>query len=294
VRSRPRRAPILTLLPLLLAVAAAACGDGRTASAGGIVLAEPGEGPGELARPTWLEIDALDSVFVWDRGTGRMSVFSPELDYVRTHRLEATGVGSSVRLPSGDWVHASPSDHGYPFRLVTAEGAVRTPWVLGPGSEGTIWAVPLQFRYEAVRFGAEGNELARLELESDWYESYERPEMVGPSKAPQPILTGIREDEDGLWIVGFVPDPGWRAALGEPYQVEGHTAYRVEDRSELLDKVIELRGTSTGELRARSRDDGLITEMMGGDRGLVTAWREDELGFQTFDVFRVRYESSGS
>lgn len=273
------------------------------------VLAHPGEGPGELSRPGAILIDVLDSVFVWDAGTGRMSVFSPDAELVRSYALPIPAVGSSWRLGTGDWIHTSATDHGYPFRLVSAEGTVlaewgdtidyvaernalpiRTPWIVGPGSGDTFWAVPLFFRLEARQFDAAGEEVRRLEMTADWHQPYARHEMTTPERPPQALVTGVRETEEGLWIVGMGPDPDWRDALGDPIRVEGQDAWQIEDIDKLYDTFIELRDPETGELRARYRDDRYMTGMPGGERSFVMARHENELGFETLDVYRVRYE----
>jgi hypothetical protein len=273
------------------------------------VLAEPGEGPGELARPNAIFLDALDSVFVWDAGTGRMSVFSPDAELVRRYALPIPAVGSSWRLGNGDWIHTSATDHGFPFRLVTAEGEllrewgdtidyiaernalpIRTPWIVGPGPEDTFWATSVSFRLEARQFDATGDELRRLEMSSDWYDPYGRHEITTPESPPQARITGVRETDEGLWIVGMGPDPDWPDALGDPIRVEGQDAWQIDDYGGLYDTFIELRDPATGELRARYRDDRYMTGMPGGDRSLVMTRHEDELGFVTIDVYRVRYE----
>ena len=273
------------------------------------VLGRPGEGPGELVEPGAIHVDQQDSVFVWDSGTGRMSVFGPEHDFVRTYAVEAYAGGTAVRFATGDWLHGSNLNSGFRFLMIGSDGKpicqwgdsvdyvsprngapIRMPWRIGPGSAGTAWAIKSRFRLTALRFDSAGSQLADLRLTADWFEPYNVLRQTAPDQAPQPMVRAIHEDSAGLWIVGQTADPDWRSALGEPFRVEGSTAYRVEDWSRLLDTIIELRDPDTGELRARYRDDRVISAGSGGNRSLVSAWREDDLGFQIRDVYRVRYD----
>lgn len=47
-------------------------------------LGGTGEGPGEFRRLAWIQLTAGDSLYAWDSGLERLSVWSPELDLVRS------------------------------------------------------------------------------------------------------------------------------------------------------------------------------------------------------------------
>ena len=277
------------------------------------VLARPGGGPGELESPHAVHIDGNDSLFVWDRGTGRMSVFGPDLEFVRTYPVEGFAGGTAVRLGSGDWLHGSSLMSGFPFLLYDSNGQLtkawgdtadyiepangmpmRLSWIAGSAPEGGAWLVKTSFRAVAVAVDSLGAEVARLDLDPDWYESYDRPVPVSPDSPPQTRLVGIHEDDAGLWIIGGAVDPDWRSALGDSYSAEGQTLYRIEDPMSLTDGVIELRDPVDGTLRARYRDDRWLLAAHGGSPNLVYSVRRDELGFQVLDLYRLRYEPDGA
>jgi len=67
-----------------------------------------GSGPGEFQSPWEVATDASDSIFVWDSGNRRVSVFDPDLRYQRTFRLPPHWLVSSIRfLPQGQLLLAA-------------------------------------------------------------------------------------------------------------------------------------------------------------------------------------------
>jgi len=277
------------------------------------VLSKPGAGPGELQSPDAVHVDANDSLFVWDRGTGRISVFGPDLEYTRTYPVEGYAGGTAVRLGSGDWLHGSSRMSGFPFLLYGSNGELirawgdsadyiepangmpmRHSWIAGKAPEGGAWLVKTSFRAVAVGIDSLGDEVTHLDIDPDWYQSYDRPVPVSPDSPPQTRLFGIHEDGAGLWIIGGAVDPEWRSALGDSYRAEGQTLYRIDDPVRLADGVIELRNPSDGTLLARYRDDRILWPARGGSPNLVYLIRRDDLGFQILDVYRLRYDPDGT
>jgi hypothetical protein len=61
-----------------------------------------GAGPGEFQTPWVLAVDRRDSLFVWDAGQGRVSVFDPEYRFVRDFGVRPQWLVTSLRfLPDG-------------------------------------------------------------------------------------------------------------------------------------------------------------------------------------------------
>jgi 6-bladed beta-propeller len=71
-------------------------------------LGREGEGPGEFSTPWRVVVDPRDSVFVWDPGLARVTVFTPELRYARVFRVAPQWVVNSIEfLPGGRLLFAA-------------------------------------------------------------------------------------------------------------------------------------------------------------------------------------------
>jgi hypothetical protein len=65
-------------------------------------LGRQGRGPGEFQSPWQVAADAQDSIWVWDSGLARISVFSPSLRFARSFQIPPEWVVNSLRfLPDG-------------------------------------------------------------------------------------------------------------------------------------------------------------------------------------------------
>jgi len=119
-------------------------------------LGSEGEGPGQFTRASAVHV-AADSLYVLDRGQGRILVFDGDLSYVRT----ATGLGpyyAAVPLAGGRFMANSSLPIGPPLTVYDANGGVvatvgdtvvgdshatylHQPRVLAPSSSGGVWTV---------------------------------------------------------------------------------------------------------------------------------------------------------
>lgn len=65
-------------------------------------MGRKGQGPGEFQSPWQVAADPRDSVFVWDAGLARISVFDPDLQFRRSFRVPPQWVVNGIRfLPDG-------------------------------------------------------------------------------------------------------------------------------------------------------------------------------------------------
>jgi hypothetical protein len=65
-------------------------------------LGRQGRGPGEFESPWKVAVDAQDSIFAWDMALGRVSVFAPDLGYVRSFPMPPQWIVNSLAfLPDG-------------------------------------------------------------------------------------------------------------------------------------------------------------------------------------------------
>lgn len=73
-------------------------GDGRFVGH----IGRQGNGPGEFSRPWTVAADARDTVFVWDGNHSRISVFGPDLRYVRSFGTDPRWLVTELTpLPDG-------------------------------------------------------------------------------------------------------------------------------------------------------------------------------------------------
>jgi hypothetical protein len=71
-------------------------------------IGRQGAGPGEFQAPWLVAADARDSVFVWDNGLARISVFGPDLRYARSFQVPPQWLMNGLRfLPDGRLVVAA-------------------------------------------------------------------------------------------------------------------------------------------------------------------------------------------
>lgn len=71
-------------------------------------LGRSGRGPGEFERPWLVALDARDTLFVWDAGLSRVSVFTPELRFRRSFAVAPQWVVNGIEfLPGGDLLVAA-------------------------------------------------------------------------------------------------------------------------------------------------------------------------------------------
>jgi hypothetical protein len=63
-------------------------------------LGRQGFGPGEFQQPWLVAVDSYDTLFVWDAGQARVSVFGPALQYVRSFGMPASWSMNSMALLS--------------------------------------------------------------------------------------------------------------------------------------------------------------------------------------------------
>lgn len=71
-------------------------------------LGRQGSGPGEFTNPWLVRVDPGDSVFVWDMGAARISVFGPDLRYRRSFATPPSWIINGMEfLPNGELVVAA-------------------------------------------------------------------------------------------------------------------------------------------------------------------------------------------
>jgi len=261
-----------------------------------------GQGPGEFVFPNVALALPGDSVLVFDYGNMRGTVITPELRHAR-----------SVLLPPGqilgaawvDWPRSviinsivrTPEHLGWPLHTVTfadSRTAIlrsfgRNAGELRPGFEhelkltlsgpraAHVWVAEAT-RYVLAPWSAEGQRLPTLERDAPWFagSAGDRP---GRGGAPDPIVTGLREDPDGLlWVFILVAAPSWREAFPAPEP--GGSRYGEVPMSriafeKMYRSVIEVIDTRAARVVARRSYDHPIIAALGDGVAAAYAVRSD-------------------
>lgn len=268
------------------------------------VLGASGEGPGEFRNAAIVTVDPrTDTIFVTDWSTHRLSVFSPQLKFVRSipfpGRARALAVLQDQRLLA----MASISDRasvGLPFHLfrrdgmrLMAIGDQRRPHTeeremffthtLAPSSRGGFWAVPLWGEYRIEHWSATGARDVYLVRRPEWHTALQsgsggarNPATMEP---PPSSHWGIAETGNGLlWVLTRVADPNRkRAGLDTLRNAEGRYV-TARDPDQIWDSVIELVDPAQGSVVASQRFDKLLLLMLPS--GKVVHVNETDAGMR--------------
>ncbi|MEJ2217099.1 MAG: hypothetical protein P8099_10840 [Gemmatimonadota bacterium] len=258
------------------------------------VLGGAGGGPGEHRGIQEITLSANDSLYVFEEGNGRISVWGPDDRFVRVARLPAYPFEARA-LPDGRIILQSrataiPGAKGAPIHLLDVSGNVirsfgrangdgpaitstYDQWraiALGPGE--TVWSGHYN-RYEIELWSLTGEHIGTIVRRLPGFHPYIR--MTVP---PQPVLRALTQDEAGrLWVLITIADPeGWES--DQPHR-NFNTLIEVIDPTEarvvascLHPKLIE-RFVAPGILPIiEQKDDGGL---------VVDVWKVDLQGLPT-------------
>ncbi|NNM04938.1 MAG: hypothetical protein HKO65_07520 [Gemmatimonadetes bacterium] len=234
-----------------------------------------GEGPGEFRGWAALFISPGDSLFTFDSSLYRLSVFSPDFEFVRSARIDPP-----FRLRGGFFredgsllttaIDRRATDFGRPFHIVDRDGRVRRSFgeergvitgnverdlarSVGPSADGGFWATHVYEQYTIEHWGPGGELVEIFERHPDWAPKPDDP-AGGPRDAtgppPSSIVANIQVDDEGLlWMLVWVPDEGWKEAF--------ETSEDRPARHDYRDTIIEVLDPARGRVVARHRIDDL-------------------------------------
>lgn len=258
-----------------------------------------GEGPGEYADVTWLEVQG-DLVHVVDGSRRQVTVLDAASDFsvVSTIRLPvpgATGRDMAVLGDSGyvaNMMVFTRDRMGYVLHHLDANGKVlqsfdepggpvrgmgiaEMRW-LRAGSDGTVWSVPVT-RYRVDQWDpASGERLQSFERRADWFPDHEGSSGPRhPDRPPAPVVIGVDVDPSGhVWVMTSVAVADrWAESLieaGERAHAEMPEYELPSDRSIVFDTVVEVIDPATGRVvAARTFDEPLYG--LGGGRVFTTS-----------------------
>jgi hypothetical protein len=285
-----------------------------------------GQGPGEFSQPPVAHgLGAGDTLYV--RSAGWMSLFSPELAYVRTFTLPPGPYMSLTPLPNGNTIYASS-------RLVSGGGSALT--ILGPqgyavssfgltgysdpaacircfanrvtlatNRRGILVSHPNRYVVELFDLSGTSQLIASI-VNSPWMSDWDSDPNPATTytERPRPTIVGAFPASEGrAWLVGNAPAANW-AAPGPP---QGEGVIGLGLRGGGITYVVPRNSqASRDRASAVARNTATVVELVDLQRGQVVASRRfegevftpvdgeffsvrrhDANGVTTFDVYRV-------
>jgi hypothetical protein len=275
------------------------------------VVGRRGDGPGEYRDIKSVVVGRGDTVYVVDRGSGRITVLAPDYSLVRTVSFPAAAsTHSLIPTARGDFVVQAdirtPELVGLPIHIVDRDGGIlrslgnaRPTLRVGEGfqasgrhvalaADGSVWAARIP-EYSVALWSRSGQQVAELERDAAWFPrrapgTPARIDMV----RPEPTLNGIRLDDEGrLWAVSTLADARWKATA--PRMPSGKEGGVVDlgDIDRYVDTVIEVIDPRAGKLVAQRRFDQAIGGFTNGGN-LLMSFRERPDGVVAIEVWRPR------
>jgi hypothetical protein len=275
------------------------------------VLGAAGEGPGEFVRAAIIAVDPrTDTIFVTDWNTSRLSVFSPQLKFVRSFRFpgraRALGVLHDRRLVTMARI-SDRASIGLPFHIFRQDGQrtraigdQRRPYTteremffthkLTPSRRDGFWAVPLWGEYRIEHWTTSGVRDAYLVRRPAWHfvleSSFGRAANPEEMETPPSSNVGVAETGAGLlWVVTRVADSNRKRAVMDTLRNVDGKYVTARDPDQMWDSVIELIDPMRGVVVAAQRFDELFVMVLPS--GKVVSVKETDAGLQV-RVFALR------
>lgn len=265
-------------------------------------IGQVGQGPGEFRGTTGVYVAPGDSIYAFDGGLDRLTVYSPDYELARTSQVEMAATGDVYFRRDGRLVIATiargRSTYGYPLHVLTPTGqweksfggdyshvSQRNQLLLrrriAPSADGGSWAAHA-FNYDIEYHDPDGHLVTALRRRPTWFPEVRsvpyRP-LEPSDDPPYAMVTGIQEDLDGyLWVLSWVAATDWLDALARQHP-------RSPTTTGFWDTVIEVVDPST---------ERVVTRTMVPDRALGFSGRRtfytynDEGVFPRIDVWRLR------
>jgi 6-bladed beta-propeller protein len=245
-------------------------------------LGRLGSGPGEFQSARQVVTGSADSIFVLDRATRRISVFSAELKYQRGISTDALAPYRVVALPHGGFVVAGRSSTreaaGWPLHFLANEGGISRPFgdplaAFRPGLEtdlmrqvalaeaGSVWVSKIN-RYELELRRLDGTLEMAVFREADWFLPWETNYLPVEAR-PHPTVQALQVDARGrIWVFISVASTRFRVLRKPPALLDDPRRERplppLLDIFANYDTMIEVIDPAAGAVVARRRVPGLL------------------------------------
>ncbi len=261
-----------------------------------------GEGPGEFKHVAGIWFVG-DSIVVFDRGLGRLTVLRPDLSVARTAPL--AGATRDIAWLDGQGFVLNGrfvGPRGIPLHLVTPEGehvrsfggeaidrfAPPDAWIRSVAAvDGLVWAAP-ENSYRLEAWTADGRHLRTLERVEAWFPPKVVRTWGGPDQPIDPRVIDITSDAGGRLRVAILKaSRHWAVRLPAPLpNARGEPIHPVPPGTGLFETRIEIIDPSTERMIAFGTFE---VEAFGFvDPEHVFTYAEDEIGNPTVSVWRLR------
>ena len=263
-------------------------------------IGRSGEGPGEFFWITEVAIDRADSVFAFDSARRLVSVFAPNLEFVRSFRFgfrqdgPALFVGTSLLVNTG--IHTDDRV-GLPLHVLDRDGSISRSFgsltggvyradmqdiidsrQLAYADTDSFWAAHIN-QYLIERWTLDGRLLEALHREPPWFPVWWAAQSDSETP-PVPEVVSIEQAGDTLWVLAIVSGDSWRSGV-EPRD----RGYRVTDREVYYNAVVEAIDLKRGIVIASRRMPFLLDGLLEG--GLAVRNDADEFGNPVVWVYRL-------
>lgn len=253
-------------------------------------LGSRGEGPGEFSTQVRLIVGPKDTLYVRDDRLGRLTVLSPEGEYVRSFATPGFVRAFALLDNGGILFHPNPARLGEELfqlkdrdgRLLGGFGSVsRQPpetdgYVVAPSSLGGFWTSSI-WEYELSRWGSPDHLELTISREVDWFPRGGRYAEGMPLTIPSaPVLKHLwQENEDRIWVFAYVPDSNWEPGLRMDPNLEW--------MSQAFDTMVEVIDLGSGSALVSARFDRALGVVCGSN--LVFDVLETEDGDTRLQVY---------
>jgi hypothetical protein len=263
-------------------------------------LGRAGSGPGEFGTIRRVLIGPGDSLFVTDWGVGRVTVYAPDLTFVRVQALvhQPDLVLSDGSFVIADQIGAKPFA-GYPLHRSMHDGTIAksfgadtpqyrpdlrlvTTRVPAHAKGGHVWSVaPGRYRIEQWN-AMSGQRTRAIDVKSDWFREVDAwPD--DESIRPPAVIETLWEDDTGIiWVLLRDADADWRA----PPASNGERRITAEEYERTYDWIVEAIDAETGTVVASKRFRHILWGR-AGSTVLVSA-RSITATQSTYDVWKPR------
>jgi hypothetical protein len=280
------------------------------------VFGRKGRGPGEFAGTAAEMFDAGDTLYTFDPWHGRVTVYGPDYQFVRTDPFPANLVDDAVVLGGGRYVVAStatmPMGNNQreiltvPLHLVVGGKIVRSFGKdtislqgsvgeaaenyrrLGLSTRGRVWASHT-FRYVIERWDTAGAHELSIVREVDWFPVEKHGYSDPLRQRPHPSMVAVWEDSQGrVWTMSRVADAKWRERRNwkSPYTGSGSIGRLTPELEDsVYDSIVEVFDPERGLLLTSARLD---KPFYAGGVGFLYSDGATPDGGNTKEIWRLR------